>query len=443
VESYAASKGLTARKPGSPALSRRARSIALAVVLCAQTLFFAVMVKRPLAPEGDNERYEQAGWNIAIGRGYSLPLTGYGASNDPEIYEWVCSRHPTACYPDTTHPSALYAPGYSVLIGAVYAVFGRSLLALCLTQLVLLWTLFALFEQLAAHFLARHGYLFAMAIAATYPFLARQATLVMSDHFHAVLWLAAFAAFMRMRPGPWRGFLFGGLIAFATLCRPYSLFIFPVLWGLTSIWKAVRVSQREWLAGVLAFAVPFAIWTARNAYWYGRFVPLTTGGVGAQLYESTLEWDVDLSDPENGRAMYVETTKKYGDIWSRRANRLQAEDAVRRIQEHPWKFAERIAIHVPRVWISMSTRLWILPLLYLGGMLVLGLAGAWAVRRDARFYPLLVAIAVNWLFLLPFPGEARRTLPLRLPMLLLAGVFVGPPLERLLGARSRLLSPTP
>jgi len=420
-------------------VAKRTRWLALALVLCVQTVFFALLAKRPLAVEGDNERYEQAGWNIATGRGYSLPLTGYGATNDSEVYDWVCTRHPKACDTDTTHPAALYMPGYSIFVGAVYSVFGRSLLALCLAQLALLWSLFVLFEGLAANFLGRYGYIFAMAVAATYPFLARQATLVMSDHLHAVLWLAAFVALMRMRPGAWRGAVFGGLLALATLCRPYSLLIFPVLWGLAAVWKVVRVPRNEWLAGALAFLLPFAIWTARNAYWYGRFLPLTTGGAGAQLYESTLEWDTDLSDPEIGHAMYLESTKKYGDICSRRANRLQMDEAIRRVQDHPWKFAERLAIHVPRLWVSMSTRAWFFSLLYLGGLFALGLAGAWAVRRDARFYPLLVAIAVNWAFLLPFPGEARRTLPLRLPMLLLAGTFVGPVLERLVNRRSRLV----
>jgi len=426
-----------------PPLSRRTRWIALALVLCAQTLLFAVMIKRPLVVEGDNDRYEQAGWNVASGRGYSLPLTGYGATNDTEVYQWVCTRHPTACDPDTTHPTAIYMPGYSMLVAGVYALFGRSLLALGLTQLVLLWTLFALFEQLAAHFLGRAGYFFAMTAAGTYPFLARQATFVMSDHLHAVLWLAAFVAFMRMRPGAWRGVLFGGLMALATLCRPYSLFIFPVLWGLAATWKSIRLSRPEWLAGAMAFVVPFAVWTARNGYWYGRFLPLTTGGAGVQLYESTLDWDVDLSVPENGHAMFIETTKKYGDVVSRQANRRLMEDAMQRIRERPWRFAESLVIHVPRLWITMSTRFWFFSVLYLGGLLALGLAGAWAVRRDSRFYPLLIAIAVNWLFLLPFPGEARRTLPLRLPMLILAGVFVGPLLERLLSRRSRLLAPVP
>jgi 4-amino-4-deoxy-L-arabinose transferase-like glycosyltransferase len=414
--------------------------VALAVVLCAQTVFFAVMWRQPLVGT-DNDRYEAAGWNLASGRGYSLPLSGYGGSYDPEVYDWVCARHPEACSPDTTHPSALYAPGYSILVAGVYLIFGRSLFALGMTNLVLLWVLFILFEDLAAHFVGRYGYFFTMAVAATYPFFARQATYLMSDHLHVVLWLAAFVAFMRMRPGPWRGAAFAGLIAAATLVRPYSLFVFPVIWGLAFVWKAIRLSRSEWMAGALVFLLPFAIWTARNAYWYGRFLPLTTGGAGVLLHTATLEWDMDLSDPKVADAWLKDAMQKYGDVVSRRGSQMQMADALERIKEHPWKYAWRVLVHVPRDWISMATRFWALSILYLGGLLALGIAGAWSVRRDARFYPLILAIGVSWAFLLPFAGEARRTLPLRLPMLLLAGMFVDPFIGRIVSRRFRLSAP--
>ncbi len=411
-------------------VSPRFRWIAVGILLLTQTLFFCLLLHRPIAIEGDADRYEQGGWNIAQARGYSLPLQGYGGTNDPEVYGWVCGRHPEACSDDTTHPVAIYLPGYSAFVAGVYRVFGRSLLALCLSHLVLLWGMFVTFEQLAAHLLRRTAYVCAVAAAATYPFLAQQATRLMSDHLHAVLWLGAFAVFACMRAGVARGFFFGFLIASATLVRPYGLLVFPMLWLLALLWRPVRLARTEWVAGVIAFILPFAIWTARNAYWYGRFLPMTTGGAGALLYQSSLEWDVDLSNPENGQRWYEETARKYGEIVSRRASQLQTDEALRRIRAHPWKFAERVLIHVPRLWISMASRYWPASVLYLGGLLALGLSGAWMVRRDARFYPLLFGIGLYWVFLLPLPGEARRTLPLRLPMLILAAVAAEAIVER-------------
>ncbi len=395
-----------------------------------QTLFFFALLHHPVEAEGDNTRYEIAAWNLATGRGYSLPLTGYGGSSDPEVKQWVCDRHPDSCAADGTHPSAMYLPGYSILLAGVYKIFGRSMIAAAGANLVLLWLLFVLFEAMAARYLDRVGYLFAMAVAAAYPFIARSAIMIMSDHLHAVLWFAAFAAFMLLKPSVWRGVAFGGIMALATLTRPYSMFIFPAvfIWGPT--WRALSATRRErWLAA-LAFAIPFVVWMGRNYYWYGRFLPFTTGGAGVLLYDTTLEWEYDEYDPKDTHIWVADAMKHFGDIdlASRRGSQLQQAEAVQRIKAHPWKFVERVLIHVPKLWISVGSNesgvSRALPVLvvYLGGLWLLGLVGAWIVRRDALWHALLIAIAVNWAFLLPFPGEARRTIPMRLPMLLLAAV---------------------
>jgi hypothetical protein len=84
-------------------------------------------------------------------------------------------------------------------------------------------------------------------------------------------------------------------------------------------------------------------------------------------------------------------------------------------------------MHIPKVWISLGqageplSPAAIVLVAYLGGLLVLGLAGAWMVRRDRRWWAMMLTIVLYWVFLIIAP-EARRTLPLRLPMLLLAGV---------------------
>jgi hypothetical protein len=256
----------------------------------------------------------------------------------------------------------------------------------------------------------------------------------MSDHLHAVLWFASLAAFMLLKPGLWRGIAFGGVMALATITRPYSMFVFPVVWIWPSVIRSMQVKRREWIAGVAAFALPFAIWTARNEYWFGRFMPFTTGGAGILLYHTTLEWEYDQYDPKNVDVWVKDQMLKFGggdgtvDLASRRGSQLQQAEAVKRIKQHPMKFVERVLFHIPKVWISVGSneegRSRALPLLifYLGSLLLMGLAGGWLVRRDARWHALMLAVALNWAFLLPFPGEARRSIPMRLPMLLLAGV---------------------
>jgi hypothetical protein len=425
----------------------------LAVVLIAQTVYFFALLHHPVQPEGDNTRYEMGAWNLASARGYSLPLTGYGASSDPEVKGWVCARHPDSCLADGTAPSAMYLPGYPIFAAGLYKIFGRSMMALAGANLVLLWLLFILFERVAARWLDAPGYLFAMVVGAFYPFLAREAIMIMSDHLHAVMWFSALAAFMMLRPGLSRGVAFGGLLALATLTRPYSMFIFPIVWIWPSVRRGMQVGRREWVAGVLAFALPFVLWTARNYYWFGRFMPFTTGGAGILLYHTTLEWDYDQYDPKNYTVWVHQQEAKFGgpdglvDLASRKGSQLQQAEAIKRIKQHPWKFVGRVAVHVPKVWISFGSneeglsRALPLLIVYLGGLWLLGLVGAWLVRHDARWHALLLAIGVNWAFLLPFPGEARRTLPMRLPMLLLGAVAVSHAWRWWISRRSRRAEP--
>jgi hypothetical protein len=70
----------------------------------------------------------------------------------------------------------------------------------------------------------------------------------------------------------------------------------------------------------------------------------------------------------------------------------------------------------------------------MGGLLALGLYGMWLVRRDSRWWPLALGVLMYWVMLVPFSGEARRTLPLRLPMLLLGGIAVSSLVNKRLSA---------
>jgi len=92
------------------------------------------------------------------------------------------------------------------------------------------------------------------------------------------------------------------------------MFIFPVVWIWPSVRRGMNVGKKEWVVGVLAFALPFMIWTARNYHWYGRFMPFTTGGAGILLYHTTLEWEYDPYDPKNYRVWVHEQQVKFGHL---------------------------------------------------------------------------------------------------------------------------------
>ncbi|MDB4968472.1 MAG: hypothetical protein JWN44_4161 [Myxococcales bacterium] len=427
----------------SPPLPRRTRRFVLLAVLVAQTGWFAWFMHRPpagvadpgFAPDSplphsitaDYPRYEVPAWWLATGHALSLSVT---ETQDPEVQGWVCTRHPDACSSDGMHPSALYPPGYSIFVAGIYKIFGRDIRPVIAMQFLLLLVMFIAFELTAVVMLDRAGYWFAMCVAASYPFLALYAVLFSTEHLHNVLFLVSLAALLRMRPSLWRGVAFGGLFGLATLVRPYTVVVFPVLWLWPSVWRGVGAGWRERFVAGLLFALPFVIWTGRNYYWFGKVIPITTGGPGVLLMHTTLEWELDPYAKTSGFDYYAGLSSRIEglDVSTHEGEKRLRHLAFQRMRDNPGKTALTILKHIPKLWVSVGTtaagvsRAWLVLLVYLGGLWLLGLWGGWVVRHDARWHVLLLSIGVYWAFLLYTPGEARRTLALRLPMLLLASV---------------------
>jgi hypothetical protein len=404
------------------------RRVALVVVLIAQALMFYAFLPRPLQVIADNVRYETAGYNLARGDGLSLP---YELQPDDDVRDWACPRHPLWCKGDEV-PTAMYPPGYEIYIASLYRLTGRSLGALFVSQLGLLLAMFWVFERLAAHHTDRAGYVFAMTVAATYPFLARQAAYVMSDHLHAALVLFALALALTYWAGPWRGLSFGLLLGAATLTRPYSFVCLPfVAIALAHGAKTANLARRHDLIGYcVGIGLPFAAWIARNAIVFGRFIPFGTTGLGVSLYYNKLVWTIGSTyDATNARETLAEITRVAGgDPFTWHANRLLQNAALEWMRDNPWKVAISLPLRVVRVWISLGTsgegvsRTWPLLVTYLGALLLLGVAGMWVGRRRRDVMLLALFVIPYWAFLMHAPAEARRTLPLRLPMLLCAGI---------------------
>jgi hypothetical protein len=405
-------------------MSRR-RKIALAAVLLLQTVYFFRFLERPPRVIADNFRYDVPARQLAHGHGFTMP---YEQAPDPVVRGWACAKHAELC-DAAEYPVAIYPPGYSYFLAGIYTVAGTSLWAVEIVQWLLLLVLVVLFDRVAARELGERGHLFCMVVLGAYPFLARQAGMIMSDHLHTVALFGAFAALALMRPGIARGVTFGLLIAFATLIRPYSLFVIPVVMLAPAMWRAQMADRREWLAAGVAAALPFVLWIARNAYWFGHFIPLSTTGLGASLYSLALEGRVgNIYDPANA-AQYRAELGQFGDwgLWT--ANRALGEAATAWLSAHPAKVAALLLLHLPKLWISVGTEgaglslASLAPASYLAVLFLLGVVGLVLKRKDGRWRGWLLLIAVYWLFLLP-SSEARRTLPLRLPLLLFAGVAV-------------------
>ena len=72
-----------------------------------------------------------------------------------------------------------------------------------------------------------------------------------------------------------------------------------------------------------AFCLPFGLWTTRNALVFGRFIPLSTSGIGVSLYLNKLEWTIGSPlDGEKSKLMSQEMQQVAGaDILSVAGNR--------------------------------------------------------------------------------------------------------------------------
>ncbi len=410
-----------------PDTTRRTRVFVLCGMLVIQTLLLAFFLRHGPELVSDNVRYEQGGWAVASGRGLALP---YSMSPDPDVRDWVCSRHPEACA-DGAYPSAQYPPGYQLFIAGIYLLAGRSLWAIAIAHVVLLWGLYACFEALAARFLRGVGYWFAVFISATYPFFARQASFIMADHLHTFLLVASVTALMLMRPGWRRGLIFGFLFGAATFVRTYSIVVIPFLFAWPRLRRAFAASRAEWASAAAICVLPFAVWTARNEYWFGRFIPFSTTGLGATLYLNKLEAETGPSyERQNAEKMYLALDRNGEDSMNYALNRQLGREAVDWMRAHPGTVVLQFATRVPRLWISKGevghgvSPAYPFLVVYLGGLWILGLIGMWLKRGDDRWKAVMLIIVLYWGFLLLSPAEARRTLPLRLPMLVFAGFSV-------------------
>lgn len=416
-----------------PTRTMRAGLFAFATV--AQVTWFFVFSQRPIQVLSDNVRYEVPGYNLAVGRGLSFSDSEL---EDHTVRSWACTTSGLGCPGAELYPAAAYPPGYSVFIAGVYSVFGRSLTALWLTHAGLLLLLCAMFFSVAERLLPLSGQFFAAAVLSVYPFIARQMSFIMSDGLHLVLWFAVFWVATALRPGVVRGAILGVLAAAAVLTRPYALVSLPFMLAFPSIRAALCLRAREIVAIGLAGLLLWAPWVIRNELVFGRFIPLSTAGLGLSLLANRIEGEVGttrLLDADIKQRI-EELSFEHGQPLSLDANRKLTEDGWRWIRDNPGTFSKLVLARLPRLWISQGysgeglSRYAIILTLTMGMLTALGFVGLWARRRAGHFQLMAVMTVPYWLFLALSPAEARRTLPLRLFMLLGAAALVEPLIVR-------------
>ena len=198
-------------------------------------------------------------------------------------------------YPDsaTYIPEVIRTPGYPVLVGAVYAVFGvGNHLAVVITQAFIFaavcWLVFALVRGIAGERTA----ILAAALTSLYSPLAYFSALILTELWTAFVATAAMVVCLRAtRTGRVRDFaLAGALFSATTLVRP-AFFLLP-FFMVIAVPILVR-SQRSapllkgWAALGLVAALAMTPWFAYNYVNLGQLTLSPAGGIGRGLWEGS------------------------------------------------------------------------------------------------------------------------------------------------------------
>ncbi len=209
------------------------------------------------------------------------------------------------------------APAYPIYIGLVYSLFGKSLIALRLSQFLLLWLTAWHVYLIAVRYIDYKAAAIAAFLCATYPPFVFVATLYVAHSLTlllaAVIVLSLTLLRAQLRPKLYHFFFVGLAIAIMTLARPaFQLTLMPAI-AAVILWRPQQQLKRCFLEAV-ALAIGFALligpWVVRNNQISGNISGIrivSAGGwslyTSAQQYKGEIsyrllkpEWDVVVAD---------------------------------------------------------------------------------------------------------------------------------------------------
>lgn len=399
----------------------------LIAALILQTAFFCFFVYKASGDwlRGDNSLYEIPAWNLAAGNGLSFARDEF---DDPFLTDLHHAAHPDTVdkrfVPATTLPI-----GYSLFLAAIYSVFGRNQLAAVIANGFLLGA-----AIVAMYFLVRRAFgesreaLIAMTLVAIFPFWAFWAALILSDTLHFALLTFFALIFFVDKPSLRRVVSAGLVLGLATVVRPYALLL-PFALFAGGWW--FRNQTFDWRKTAIVFVLCWSvigIWAARNYYQFGQPM-LTSMGLGYGVWISTYKeiFTDDLNELELSKQLPADIK----DFHLNRDNKRILSIAVERIRQNPARHILVTITNIPRLWISLGGGNFPVVgkvglIIYLGGMLILTVAGIFFARRarSSVIVGATVVVLYYTLFFVPLGVEGRVILPARFFSFLLIAVAV-------------------
>jgi 4-amino-4-deoxy-L-arabinose transferase-like glycosyltransferase len=200
-------------------------------------------------------------------------------------------------------PTLFRSPAYPVYIGLIYSLFGKSLMALRLSQFLLLWLTAWLVYRTAARYTDLRCAVVAALLCATYPpfvfvttqYVAHSLTLFLA----AVIVLCLVTLCAQPKPKLPYFFFVGILIAIMTLARPaFQLVLLPAMMAVV-MWRPQQPMKRRRLEAAalgIGFALLIAPWVVRNNLVTGNASGLRIVSAGGwSLYTSATQYQGEIS----------------------------------------------------------------------------------------------------------------------------------------------------
>jgi 4-amino-4-deoxy-L-arabinose transferase-like glycosyltransferase len=397
--------------------------IGLFGLACAIRLLWVLL--SPALLTSDASFYDQAGWQIATGKGY------------------VINERPTAYWP----------VGYPAFLALVYLAAGHSPAYAQLIQVLLGAGTVVLAARLITRIHGGRAGFTAGALLALSPNDSSYPALLVSETVFTALFIAAIYVILRAEGV--RGYVASGvLFGLAALVRPVVLLL-PVWLGLWVAWRH-RSTLRKGIVSALPYAVVFATmlltlspWAIRNWVALGYPVLVSTNG-GINLYIG--------NNPGATGGYQPITTPSVRAVWGDEVarERVATREAVTFIATHPLVFVrlvvQRAVLLFARGWdgiyehlratrspVGHGTRLALYGLAEMYYLLLLfACAASFFDRRGSPpVMGLLVAVAVYWIAVhVIVMAEPRYRFPIMPIITAFAAVYVSKRLPERLWNRS-------